>query len=268
MLPAPKSPEWHARRAGKITGSAANKIMAGGDAMFNLWLELTGQREPDDLSGVLPVQMGSFLEPFICGWFTRETGHEITHRNEWRVNSIIPWRACEIDGIAWIDGVAHVMDAKFSLGWKKPDELLAEYMPQLTHNAEVCGLDRWALVVLEGTGKFWWRAGDVDPFYAAALLEREKAFLECVTTKTAPPGFEPIAPPIPASELIECDMTGNNGFADAAASWLSTRDAASKFKMAEKTIKELTPANAVRAFGYGIEVKRDKANRLGIKEMK
>ena len=244
----------------------AGKIMRGGEEAFNLWLELTGQREPDDLSGVCIVQMGSYLEPFICDWFTKETGHSITRRNEWIVSGEHPWRACEIDG--YVDAESAVMDAKFTAGREDPDEHFARYLPQLTHNATVCCVERAGLVVLTGYGSMRHRFVDIDPFYAAELLEREREFADCVASKTAPPGWEPVAAPVAPSEWKEYDLTGNNEWASHAADWTANKKAADAFKKAEKAIKELVPADAGSAKGHGIIVKRDKANRLGIKEAK
>jgi len=266
ILQLQKPAGWHERRVGKITGSMAGKIMRGGEEAFNLWLELTGQREPDDLSNVLIVQMGSYLEEFICDWFTKETGFAVTRRNDWVVSASDQWRACEIDG--YVEAESAVMDAKFTAGREDPDEHFARYLPQITHNATVCGAERAGLVVLTGYGSMRHRFVDVDPFYAAELIEREREFFACVESKTAPPGWEPVAAPVAPSEWKDYDLTGNNAWAAAAADWTTNRAAADTFKKAEKSIKELVPADAGSVTGHGIIVKRDKANRLGIKEAK
>lgn len=261
-----KSADWHQRRTGKITGSMAGKIMRGGEEAFNLWLELTGQREPDDLSRVCIVQMGSFLEPFICDWYTQETGNAITRRNEWIVSPVNTWRACEIDGL--VAAEAAVVDAKFTAGRESEEEHFARYLPQLTHNASVAGFERAGLLVLTGYGTFRTCFTDIDPFYAAELLARETEFEECVRTKTPPPGWQPAAAPAMPKELKEYDFTGNNEWAALAADWISAKEPAAKFKAAEKGIKDIVPPDAGTARGHGIMVKRDKANRLGIKEAK
>jgi hypothetical protein len=62
-------------------------------------------------------------------------------------------------------------------------------------------------------------------------------------------------------------MTGNNQWASEAAAWVTTRQAAKDFSAAEKIIKSLVPADAMRCYGHGIEAKRDRANRLSIKEL-
>ncbi len=50
--------------------------------------------------------------------------------------------------------------------------------------------------------------------------------------------------------------------------WLENRHAAKVFRSAEKAIKEIVPANAKRAHGHGIEVKRGRGGSLLIGETK
>ena len=50
-----------------IGGSDATRIYQGN--WYDLYLEKIGEKEPDDLSKVLPVQMGVHTEDFNIRWF-------------------------------------------------------------------------------------------------------------------------------------------------------------------------------------------------------
>ena len=62
-------------RQGFIGGSDLYNIMQGN--WHDLWLVKTGRKEPEDLSQVFRVQLGSFTEQFNIDWFCQDTGHTI-----------------------------------------------------------------------------------------------------------------------------------------------------------------------------------------------
>jgi predicted phage-related endonuclease len=82
-----------------IGGSDANIIM-GGDAerIIRLWKEKRGELEPEDLSRVLPVRMGSFTEDFNITWFEEETGKIVTRQGEQIISAEFPFMLCTLDG--------------------------------------------------------------------------------------------------------------------------------------------------------------------------
>lgn len=72
------TPEQHAERRTRIGGSDAPKIVDG--LWHELWLEKTGRIEPEDLSWILPVQIGIVTEPLNLSFFERATGHRVFAR--------------------------------------------------------------------------------------------------------------------------------------------------------------------------------------------
>lgn len=83
-----------------IGGSDANIIMGGDDEkLLNLWLEKRGQRESDDLSDVLIVQMGNWTEPHNRAWFEKNTGRKVTDAGEQRICLDYPFMLCTLDGM-------------------------------------------------------------------------------------------------------------------------------------------------------------------------
>jgi predicted phage-related endonuclease len=90
---------WHAARRLGIGGSDAGVIMGGDEEkLLRLWKEKRGEIEPEDLSDVLPVQMGTFTEPFNAAWFERVTGKRVISRGDTRVSEEHPWMRCNLDG--------------------------------------------------------------------------------------------------------------------------------------------------------------------------
>ncbi len=87
-----------ARRLG-IGGSDAGAIVAGGHDLVQLWKIKTGRAEPDDLSNVLAVQMGNATEEFNAFWYTKQTGREVTARNQFARHRTIPYLIANLDGI-------------------------------------------------------------------------------------------------------------------------------------------------------------------------
>ena len=65
-----------ARRKYVQAGDAA-RLMAG--EWRAVWREKMGLAEGDDLSDKLPVQMGSYTEPFNLAWCMKQTGREIDY---------------------------------------------------------------------------------------------------------------------------------------------------------------------------------------------
>jgi predicted phage-related endonuclease len=93
------SDEWHAFRRDGIGGSDANVIMGGDpEKILRLWKEKRGEIEPEDLSGILPVRMGSFTEAFNIVWFQEQTGKVVTSNGDQRVHPEHDWMRCTLDG--------------------------------------------------------------------------------------------------------------------------------------------------------------------------
>jgi predicted phage-related endonuclease len=89
----------HAFRRLGIGGSDANTIMGGDpEKILRLWKEKRGEIEPEDLSGILPVRMGSWTELFNIQWFEEQTGKVVTGNGDQRVHPDHDWMRCTLDG--------------------------------------------------------------------------------------------------------------------------------------------------------------------------
>jgi putative phage-type endonuclease len=258
------SDEWHAARRLGIGGSDSNVILGDDEErLIRLWQEKIGAVEPEDLSGVLPVQMGVATEPFNRAWFTKQTGRVVERHGDTVVSSEHPFMRANLDGIT-DDGKTY-FEAKHLNAFTKEDDALRKYMPQLTHCMLVCGIERAVLSMFLGTQKYVAIDVELDPLYATHVIAAERAFWACVETKT-PPAVVNVAAPVEAVKRV--DMTGDNEFGSAASIWLSNKGYAQQFEKAAKELKAKTPDDAIEASGYGLVIKRNKAGNLSIAEMK
>lgn len=252
------------RRAG-IGGSDANTLLSGDEErILRLWQEKRGLAEPEDLSSVLQVMLGTWTEAFNRQWYEQESGLLVTRVGASAACETYPWRRCTLDG--FVERKDAVFEAKHVSAFHKPEEVLARYMPQLQHNMAVTGADRALLSVIFGNHK--WEVFEIasDWLYQEELLIAEARFWDCVRTGERPvPAPVPI-PPAPVGVREVC-FEGSNTWASAAQDWRDCSEAAKRHKAATSALKDLVEPDVTRAFGHGIEIRRSKAGALSIREM-
>ena len=182
------------RRSG-IGGSDANVIMAGDPgAVLHLWRLKRGEVDPERLDDVLPVMLGQWTEDFSRQWFERQTALAVGDAGAVFRHPDHDWMACTVDGLVrHPGGRLTVFEAKHCSARATAPELIARYMPQLTHNMLVTGADDAALSVIYGNARWEAYSIELDLFYAGELIEAEQTFWDCVQT-----GRRPIARRIPA----------------------------------------------------------------------
>lgn len=262
------SPEAVAKRRHSIGGSDAN-IILGGDprAIHDLWMQKTGRKEPEDLSGVLPVILGQWTEELNRYWYERQTGRDVG--SDGLVVIGHEWMTATLDGeTTTAEGAPAVFEAKHVNAFSKIEEVVQRYMPQLHHNMFCASRDFAVLSVFVGTTN--WECYEVarNGLYMDALIEHERAFWDAVTNDHPPVDLP--APPVPVlpSKFRAVDMSGNNQWADFATDWLANRAAAKTFEAATKGLKGLIEPDVGTASGHGIQAKRSKAGALTISELK
>ena len=249
-----------------IGGSDANIIMSGdAERIIRLWKEKRGEIEPEDLSRVLPVRMGSFTEEFNITWFEEETGKVVTRQGEQIISGTEPFMLCTLDGeTTWERGLA-VFEAKHVSAFQTEEAIQERYYPQVQHCMRVCELQKAYLSVFFGTMKWKLFEVDADPIYQGQMIAAERNFWECVKNGT-PPVAVAIKAPIEAVRKV--DMTGNNEWANHADIWIKNQGYAKSFDASVKAIKELVEADAVEAFGHGIKAFRSKSGSITIRKEK
>lgn len=244
-----------------VGGSDTNVIMSGdADRILKLWRVKRGEEQDDDLSDVLPVQMGTFTEPFNGEWFTKQTGRKITNQGEQRRSEEYSFMGCTLDGIT--DDGETIWEAKHVSAFAKDEEVLDKYLPQLHHNMIVCGLEKAVLSVFFGNHK--WEKFEVhrDAIYSAILIGAVEKFWGCVESGE-PPVAVKVSAPVDAVRRV--DMTGNNEWASYARQFSDNAKYHKLYEDAAKALKGLVEADVSEAYGYGINIKRDKRGALRIK---
>ncbi len=128
-----------------IGGTDAIRLAAG--EWKNLWLEKTGKVEREDLSGVLPVQLGIFTEEFNRRWYQEVSGERVVSIGQIFTHPQYNYIYGSLDGIA----KGKVFEAKHINPFVKEDKIIEKYYPQVQHYMMVTGFSKAVLSVLRGT---------------------------------------------------------------------------------------------------------------------
>lgn len=254
-------------REGKLTASRVAPLMTGDKAkIMAVWRELCGDPyyEEENLDDVWAVQLGSYTESLNLDWYERKTGKLLTRRGEVVLHPDYDWAAATLDGFD--EAIPGPVECKHVGGFEKFDAVLQRYQPQLHWQMEVTGTKQCAFSVIEGARQPRIEIVDYNKDYADELMARALRLMEHVWNMTPPVELEPLELKS-VSRLIDYNMTGNNAWASAAADFLNHQKAAKSYETAVATIKGMIPHDAASATGYGIVAKRDKANRISIRDV-
>lgn len=260
--------EARAERNGALGGSDANIIMSGdAERILELWRCKRGEAQAEDLSGVLPVMLGTWTETFNRLWYEKTTGDRVVGVGDLARHPEFVFMRCTLDGRRERDGA--VWEAKHVNAFSKLDEVVARYLPQLTHNMICTGNDRAVLSVFIGTMKYEVVEVALDELYAADLIAAEQHFWRCVASGEPPVAVDVVAPKVAtAARTREVDMSGSNAWASLAADWLDNAEAAKAFDAAAGELKALVEDDVKRAHGHGVEVVVSKAGAKSIKALR
>ncbi len=170
-------------RSESIGGSDAVRISEG------KWAKLYDSKHtPDDLSGVLPVQIGHALEPLNRTWFSLQTGIPVAYEEEWTEYPIrhadYPWMAYLPDGL--IDDKIPFEAKAVNAFWTETN-LIKKYYPQLQHQMRVMNAPHAYLSVFFGNQRFKYFKIPYDPIAADELLRQEELFMWFLTNGQRPP---------------------------------------------------------------------------------
>jgi predicted phage-related endonuclease len=254
------TPEQHAERRSRIGGSDANKIVNGGE-WHQLWLEKTGRVEPEDLSWVLPVQIGLVTEPLNLAFFEHATGHSVFARGQVYIHPRYAFVGCTLDGLTMIENRPAIVQCKHVNPFAKIEEIEARYYPQCAHEMLCTGASRAFLSVIIGTQKHEIVEIHRDADYTARLLELETEFWGYVERDEPPPQPEPLATPKKPETFRTVDMSESNLWASLAADWLSNAAASRICDKAAKELRAMIEPDVGHAYGHGIEIRRAKDGR-------
>lgn len=165
-------------------GTDAIKIVKG--EWKDIWLSKTNRAEREDLSNVLPVQMGLHTEPFNIDWFQKRTGLEVTNNNKVYKNEDVEFLHATVDGI--IDEKQAIFEAKHVSPFSAKD-VIDRYYPQLQHYMLVTGLRKAYLSVLIGNLQHKVYEIDADIEFIHKLLYAETHLWAYVQADVQPPDY-------------------------------------------------------------------------------
>ncbi len=173
-------------RSNTIGGTDATRLVKGD--WKNLYYEKKGIQEPDDLSNVLPVQMGIYTENFNRTWYEKETKNSLSP-------SIIiqsidhPMLTASLDAVALnpTNNQVSVWDAKHTNAFSKAEKLFERYYPQMQHYMMVSGIDNAILSVFYGNMKWEELHIAKDEDFQWSLLKAELMFLHMMDNEQEPP---------------------------------------------------------------------------------
>lgn len=249
-----------------LGGTDAKRIVEAD--WYSLYQEKVGLREPDDLSRVFKVQLGSYTESFHREWVAQREGWAIVPVLERRMHPTIPFMFAHLDG--WIADLDVPLETKHTRSGATLREKAQYYMPQLQHYLAVTGRDYLIFSIIAGNDEPEHCRVEANAAYIDELIQMETSFWwhveNMVPPDITPTGKQAELQHIGTATLIDgyrdYDMTGSNAWANEAAAYLEHQEAAKKFEAAKSAIKALVPADAACCNGHGITIKRDKRGAL------
>lgn len=182
--------KWLEMRKAGIGGSEAAAIVGLNPwkSAFQLWMEKTGQVEPEDLSDNEYVYWGNVLEQAVADRFCELTGKKVQRRGMLQ-DEEYPYMLASVDRM--VVGENAGLECKTTNAFNNKawvdDELPDSYYIQCQWYMMVTGCEKWYIAVLIGGNKFVWKEvlrSDAD---IEALRKAAVDFWAMVTTNTMPP---------------------------------------------------------------------------------
>lgn len=257
-------------RRGYIGASDANTILGGDvDKILSLWRVKRGEEEPEDLSDVLAVQMGTWTESLNLYWYERQTGNKVIARNVQRTHPTLPWLRSRADGETVVDGLDAVLDAKHvgPFGFDL-DATIEKYMPQLAVQMACAGYERAILSVFVGNSR--WESSEPvarNLSYEAGVLDALEHFWACVKSGVPPVDVPCVEPPLPHSLMRSIDMRTHPAWQNLESEYVAFEMEAKRFEDAKIALKGLVEPDVKLATGHEIKISRDKRGALRISKI-
>lgn len=180
---------WLAMREHGIGGSEAAAIVGLNPwkSPYQLWLEKTGQAEPEDISDKEVVHFGTKLEQLVADEFCEREGKRV-HRSGMYQNKKNPYMLGSFDRL--LVGEDAGLECKTTSAFKRKEwdegKVPPNYYVQCQHYMAVSGLPRWYIACLVGGNHFvsWTIERDEDDI--AALKAAESDFWQKVQNRIPP----------------------------------------------------------------------------------
>ena len=256
-------------RQGFIGGSDCVRIMQG--HWLELWQIKTGQREPEDLSDNIAVQLGIHTESFNLDWFERQNNVELIGKQlelgatigsvpvKGTIDAMVP-RETETSGL-------HIVEAKHTNSHNNMESVIEYYMPQVQTYIQLANADGCYLSVIFGNNK--WESTYVarNDEYFNSMWAVVSDFWGYVVRGEEPVGVDAPTLSIDAiavDQMVKRDASKDNAFIASAHDYLANEEAAKAFEAAKKDLKEMVADNEREVYCDLLTIKRDKRGSLRI----
>ena len=169
-----------------IGGSDATRLYEGD--WYKLWQEKTDDSLPQDLSDVLPVQLGVHTEPFNIFWFSKQTGLKVDGKQQTFFHEKYPFMYAHVDGLILGEDKA-ILECKHTNAFSNLKKVSDKYKAQLQHYLMVTGYPKVYVSVIFGNMKYEIMEVTEDSDFQEQLLNAEILFWHFVQKKKAPPEY-------------------------------------------------------------------------------
>lgn len=169
-----------------IGGSDATRLYEGD--WYKLWQEKTDESLPQDLSDVLPVQLGVHTEPFNIFWFSKQTGLKVDGKQQTFFHEKYPFMYAHVDGLILGEDKA-ILECKHTNAFSNLKKVSDKYKAQLQHYLMVTGYPKVYVSVIFGNMKYEIMEVTEDSDFQEQLLNAEILFWHFVQKKKAPPEY-------------------------------------------------------------------------------
>ena len=170
----------HTNRHKGIGGSDAGKIMQGD--WYNLWLLKKQLIEPDDLSDILPVQIGTVTEELNLKWLEKTIGVDVTPYPEAYIKK--DFMIAHYDG--WVETDNALVECKHTNHFNSMDIIIKRYYAQVQHYLMVGNFNFAYVCAIFGNNRCDYRKVNNDLDYQDNIYKHEKLFWDCVVNNIEP----------------------------------------------------------------------------------
>ncbi len=264
-----RDPKW---RMGFIGGSDAVKIIRGD--WHDLYNEKIGIAQPSDLSHLFNVQLGTYTEEFNLAWFEQEYGVQVIDTQPEYKKTIegIPFKAT-LDGLVNYkekigDNFVGV-ECKHTSSFKKFDDILTYYYPQIQLYMKVADLSHMYLSVIFGN-QWECKLVSQDEAEWLRMLPIFRDFWSHVIKKQPPKSEMPNELPsnvhhMTLDNMVARDASKDNSFRNYEANYIENVWGNKRFEVAKNELKSLVLSNEREVFTDKLSIKRNKRGALTIK---
>ena len=247
-------------RQGFIGGSDLYSIMRGD--WHDLWLVKTGRKQPDDLSHIFKVQLGSQTEQFNIDWFCRDTGHTVMAQQSEFEQTLrgVPFKGT-VDALVFDEqGQIYLLECKHTSSNRRMSDMIESYMPQIQLYMHLSNMNKAHLSVIFGND-YDHAQIDRSTAYLSEIVDLSAAFWQHVVDDTEPDNPDAVRvdwSSIKIDDLKIRDASQDNQFTSLAYDYCMSMPEAKKHDVIKKELRSMIADDEREVFCDILAIKRDK----------